>query len=170
MGERRFRISWIPLREANRFIGLHHRHHVPSQGGIVALGCWEGQRLVGVGVIGRPVSRKLQEQGHCEIVRSCVLDDILPSGQHAACAASGLLGRLRRLAGSLGFVHVVTYTLPEESGASLTASGWKQDDALFGGGDWSVSSRPRAESRHPTAPKRRWWRETGAQPELKIDA
>jgi hypothetical protein len=69
---RRFTTRWLPLREADRFIAKHHRHHDPAQGGIVALGLWEGTDLVGVGVLGRPVSRMLQQQGAAEIVRLCV--------------------------------------------------------------------------------------------------
>lgn len=168
MAVRRYRIAWLPLREAASFIALHHRHHKPSQGGIVALGMWEGDRLIGVGVIGRPVSKELQSKGHCEIVRSCIRDGVAGTGDHANCAASALLGRLRRAAAALGFTTMVTYTLPEESGSSLAGAGWKQDDMLARGGDWSVPSRPRDTARHPTGKKRRWWRETGAQPEIDL--
>jgi hypothetical protein len=55
-----------------------------------------------------------------------------------------LYGSLRRAALALGFVRLVTYTLPEEGGASLRASGWRCDGEA-GGGSWSVPSRARGE-------------------------
>jgi hypothetical protein len=162
----RFDIRWLPLRGAFAFIADHHRHHAPPQGGIVALGCWEDDRLVGCGIIGRPVSRELQRQGYCEITRTCLRDGIADSGEHANCAASVLLGRLRRVAGALGFQNMVTYTLPDESGSSLRGAGWTQDELPAGGGEWDKPGRRREAAIHPTVPKRRWRRQTGKQMEL----
>ena len=116
----------------------------------MALGLWEGTQLVGVGVLGRPVSRKLQEQGVAEITRLCVRED-------ARHAASALAAAVRRLGQSLGFVRLVTYTLVEESGSSLRADGWQPDLALAGGGEWHTPSRPAMPANFPTARKIRWW-------------
>ncbi len=149
------------MREADRFIAKHHRHHVPAQGGIVALGLWEGDRLVGVGVIGRPVSRELQARGVAEITRICVIED-------AKHAASALLGRTRRAAQALGFRQLVTYTLPEEGGASLRADNWQEDLALAGGGEWDTPSLRRNPPLHPIARKSRWWANIKAQTELEL--
>jgi hypothetical protein len=169
VGKRRFRIAWLPLREASSFIAEHHRHHAPPQGGIVALGCWEGMRLVGCGVIGRPVSRELQRQGYCEVTRSCTREDIAAAGDHANCAASALLGRLRRVADALGFAKMVSYTLPDELGSSLRGAGWTQDEMLTGGGEGNRPGRPREAANYPTMPKRRWRRAAGKQGTL-VDA
>lgn len=158
---RRFRIAWVPLREAHRFVARHHRHHVPAQGGIVALGLWEGDKLFGVGVLGRPVSRELQSQGWAEVTRLCVTED-------ARHAASALYARLRRSAQALGFVRVVTYTLPEESGASLRAAGWQPELGLTAGGEWDTPSLRRNPANYPTARKIRWWADLKAQTELEI--
>jgi hypothetical protein len=92
----------VTLKEAARFIALHHRHHDPAQGGIVALGMFEGDDLVAVGVLGRPVSRELQRLGICECIRLCVRADLRGSGEHANCAASQLEARLRRVSQALG--------------------------------------------------------------------
>jgi hypothetical protein len=162
----RYTTRWVSLREAFRFIASHHRHHLPPQGGIVALGLWQGDRLVGVGVLGRPVSRELQSQGAVELTRACVLPDLPRIGPHASGAASALDSRMRRLAQALGFVRLVTYTLPEESGASLRADGWQSDLKLVGGGEWSRPSRERGVARHPTSPKVRWWARIKAQDNL----
>jgi len=158
---RRFQTRWLPLREADRFVAKHHRHHVPTQGGIVALGLWEGDRLVGVGVLGRPVSRELQARGAAEVTRLCVLDD-------ARHAASALLSRTRRAAQALGFRQLVTYTLPEEGGASLRADGWQQDLDLVGGGEWDTPSLRRNPPLHPVSRKARWWANLRVQVDLDV--
>lgn len=157
----RFQTRWIPLREAHRFVARHHRHHAPAQGGIVALGLWEGDRLLGVGILGRPVSRELQAQGAVEVTRLCTIDE----AQHAA---SALYGRLRRVAQAMGFIRVVTYTLPEEGGASLRAAGFQPDLTLTAGGEWDTPSLRRNPANFPTARKIRWWTEIRAQTELEI--
>jgi hypothetical protein len=168
MSGRRFSTRWIPLREAHRFVALHHRHHDPAQGGIVALGLWEGDRLVGVGIIGRPVSRELQRQRVAECIRSCILDDIPRSGDHASGAASFLTARLRLLGQALGFLRLVTYTLPHESGASLRADHWTRDLELVGGGEATRPSRPRAQANFPTERKVRWWAPLKEQKEIAL--
>ena len=50
------------------------------------------------------------------------------------------------------------YTLAEEGGASLRASGWSCAPGFRGGGSWNVPGRPRAESRN-TGPKRMYYKE-----------
>ena len=153
---RRFRTRWLSLRDAHAFVAKHHRHHLPAVGGIVALGLWEDERLVGVGVLGRPVSRQLQHQGAVEVTRLCVI---------APHAASALLGRLRRVAQSLGFVKVVTYIESHESGISLGAAGWEQLD-IQPAREWSRIKRPRTASR--VIPRTRWWVDLRQQQELEV--
>jgi hypothetical protein len=149
------------LREAVRFVAKHHRHHAPAHGGIVALGLWDGDRLVGVGVLGRPVSRELQVQGDVEVTRLCVLDDV----EHGA---SALLGKLRRVAQALGFRRIVTYTLEQEGGASLRAAGWQGDLDLVSARQWDTPSLRRNPPLHPIARKQRWWVNLRAQQELEL--
>lgn len=156
---RRYTTHWLPLREAHRFVALHHRHHKPAQGGIVALGIYDDDALIGCGIIGRPVAR-MHNELTCEITRSC----LLAGHEHAA---SSLLGRLRRVAQSLGFERMVTYTLAAESGASLRAAGWVQDEMILGK-EWTTPSRPRLPGLHPMDRKIRWWRSTEAQRELSL--
>lgn len=158
---RRFTTRWFSLREADRFVAQHHRHHDPAQGGIVALGLWEADQLVGVGVIGRPVSRELQRQGVAEVTRLCVRDDV----RHGA---SALAGACRRLGQALGFARLVTYTLPEEGGASLRADGWQSDLELAGGGEQDRPSRRRNPATHPIARKVRWWAPLKQQREIAL--
>jgi hypothetical protein len=108
--------KWITLREANAFIIKHHRHHGKVQGAIFALGCYIGEQLIGVATLGRPLSRRYNQQEVCEITRLCT------NGTENAC--SKLYGALARIAKEMGFKKVLTYIGADESGASLKASGW----------------------------------------------
>jgi hypothetical protein len=58
------------------------------------------------------------------------------------------------VSGALGMGQLVTYTLPEESGASLRGAGWVEDGQTAGG-EWTRSSRPRAAA-HDARSKTRW--------------
>ena len=49
----------VTLAEANAFVAQHHRHHKPVTGHKFSIGCMENGRLVGVAIVGRPVSRYL---------------------------------------------------------------------------------------------------------------
>ena len=69
-------------------------------------------------------------------------------------ANSMLYGCGRRVAFGLGYRKLITYTLPSESGVSLTAAGWKCIGEA-GGGSWSVPSRPRVD-KHPLQTKLKW--------------
>ena len=49
----------VTLAEANAFVAKHHRHHKPVTGHKFSIGCIADGRLVGVAIVGRPVSRYL---------------------------------------------------------------------------------------------------------------
>ena len=136
----------ITLRAARRFVAAHHRHHDAPQGGKFALAAWSGEQLVGVAIVGRPVSRMLDNGLTAEVIR------VATDGTRNAC--SFLYARAKRAAQAMGYRKVLTYTLEEESGASLRAVGWERV-GVAGGGSWSVPSRPR-EDKHPTQRKIRW--------------
>jgi hypothetical protein len=141
--------------EANAFVDQHHRHHKPVVGHIFALGAAvltldpaggrEGA-VVGVAIVGRPVARGLQDGWTAEVTR------VATNGYRNAC--SFLYGASWRAARSLGYRKLVTYTLPEEGGASLRAAGWKLLGEA-GGGSWNCKSRPRVD-KAPTQTKLRW--------------
>ncbi len=54
----------------------------------------------------------------------------------------------------MGYRRLITYTLPEEGGASLRAAGFRLIGNA-GGGSWSRRERPRIDT-HPTQAKLRW--------------
>lgn len=158
---RRFKSHWISRKEADGFIARHHRHHPPVHAAITQIGLWEGERLVGVSVLGQPLARHLAARNVVEVTRLCVMPDV----RHAA---SSLLGATRRLAQVLGFDSVVTYTLQDEGGASLRAAGFQADLELIGGYVWDTPSRRRATPLAPTARRVRWWATLKQQRELEL--
>jgi L-amino acid N-acyltransferase YncA len=139
-------VTPITLREANAFVAQHHRHHDPARGCICVLACSEGDVVRGVAIVSRPVARHLQDGFTAEVVRLCT------DGARNACSL--LYGAAWRACRALGYRRLVTYTLPEEGGASLRAAGWKCIGEA-GGGSWSSPSRPRVDT-HPLQVKLRW--------------
>ena len=61
----------ISLSEANNFVATWHRHHKPVVGHKFSIGCEAGGRLVGVAIVGRPVSRYLDDGKTLEVNRLC---------------------------------------------------------------------------------------------------
>ena len=45
----------MTLREANAYVEQHHRHHRPVVGQKFSIGCSDGEKIVGVAIVGRPV-------------------------------------------------------------------------------------------------------------------
>lgn len=127
----------MTLREANRFVQHHHRHHRPDRGHRFSLGCERDGELVGVAIIGRPKGRGIQDGRTAEVTRLCTLDS-----PRARNAASMMLGAAWRAARALGYLRLITYTLAREDGASLRAAGWHLA-AEVPGRDWTTPSRPR---------------------------
>jgi hypothetical protein len=106
------------LREASEFVASFHRHNKPPQGGLFAVGASDGTRLVGVAIVGRPVSRHMEDGRTVEVTRCCVVDDA-PKG-----TPSALYGACWRSAKAMGWSRLITYTLQSESGGSLRGAGW----------------------------------------------
>jgi len=125
-------------------VGLHHRHHIAPQGGKFAIAVALGEDVVGVSIVGRPVSRRLDDGWTAEVIRLCTL------GQQNAC--SMLYAASWRAAKGMGYGRLITYILSEEKGTSLHASGWRLVGQR-GGGEWNRPSRPRLVDRHPTQKK-----------------
>ena len=68
-----------------------------------------------------------------------------------------LYGAAWRAVRALGYRRLVTYTLPEEGGASLRGAGF-QLIGEAGGGSWSRTDRPRVDL-NPMQVKLRWERQ-----------
>lgn len=136
--EARLTITPIDFAEANAFVAVHHRHHKPMPGVKFCIGVSdETGKVRGVVMVGRPVARNSDNGYTLEVNRLCM------DGAFNAC--SMLYGAAWRAAKALGYRRLVTYTLPEEGGASLKAAGWKLLGER-GGGNWNVPSRPRIDT------------------------
>ena len=127
----------INLDEANAFVAKHHRHHRPVPGAKFCLAVADGDDVRGVAIVGRPVARMTDDGWTLEVNRVCT------DGARNAC--SMLYSAAWRATKALGFRRLITYTLPEEGGASLRAAGWSLL-GLRGGGNWNVPSRPRIDT------------------------
>jgi hypothetical protein len=139
----RLSIVRIGLDEANAFVFEHHRHHKPVIGHLFSIGACLGDDIVGVVIVGRPVSRFRDDGLTAEVTRLCT------DGTRNAC--SFLYGAAAKAAFALGFKRIGTYILASEPGTSLTGAGWRMIGETPGR-SWSVPSRPRVD-KHPLQKK-----------------
>lgn len=136
----------ITYPEACDFIDQFHSHHLPPQGWKFGIAVNDGEKIVGVITIGRPVARAFDDGWTLEATRCCT--------DETKNVASKLYGAARRATFALGYKRLITYTLIEEAGTSLKAAGYK----IIGhtkGGSWNTPSRPRID-RHPKGQKTLW--------------
>lgn len=151
----RLRTRAIAFGRAAAYVAVHHRHLLAPPGHVYAIAVYEqGVRLCGVAIVGRPVARMLDNGSTLEITR------VATDGTRNACSA--LYGAACREAKRRGIKRLVTYTLPEEGGASLRGAGFVCEGPA-GGGTWSRPSRTRKDG-HPIVRKTRWswWASTGS--------
>lgn len=127
------KLAPVSLKEANYFVEHHHRHHKPVVGHKFSIGCTENGKLVGVAIVGRPVSRYLDDGWTLEVNRMCT------DGTRNAC--SFLYGAAARAAKAMGYKKLITYILDTEDGTSLRAAGWKCA-GLAGGKEWTGKRKP----------------------------
>ena len=136
------------LAEARAFVAEHHRHHRPPRGHLFSAAATLDNQIVGIVIIGRPVSRNLDNGTTVEITRLCT------NGARNAC--SFLYGLAARAAFTVGYRRAITYTLASECGTSLRAAGWRPVYRVPGR-SWSCKSRPRDDN-HPIVDKWLWER------------
>ena len=128
----------ITLKQANEFVIEHHRHHKAVQGCKFCVGAVDNSGdLRGVAIVGRPVSRYLDNGLTAEVTRLCT------DGYRNCC--SFLYAVCERTARCMGFKRIQTYILITESGTSLKAANWLCGGEC-GGGNWNTSARPRKDS------------------------
>jgi len=151
----------ITLREAQAFVLEHHRHNAPPQGHKFSIGLSDGNRLVGIVTAGHPIARANCDGYTLEITRCCVIENHPNANSRLYAAAI-------RVAKAMGYIRVITYTLPEESGASLKAVGFILDGTTKSNRNgWDVPSRPRKKPiRYPYCSKNRWIKKLGREESL----
>ena len=124
----------MDLEGANEFVIRHHRHHGKVQGHKFSIGAAFNGVLVGVVIVGRPVSRHRDDGLTLEVTRLCT--------DGTKDAPSFLYGAAARAAFAMGYTKIGTYIRKDEPGTTLKAAGWRMI-AETPGRSWSVPSRPR---------------------------
>ena len=136
----------VTLKEANEFVKMYHRHHKPTTGHKFSIGLSNGEKIVGVAIVGRPVSRHLDDGWTLEVNRLCT------DGTKNAC--SMLYAAAWRAAKAMGYKRLITYILETEPGTSLRAAGWKLVGKA-GGKIWTGTRRPEVPL-YPEQMKLKW--------------
>lgn len=138
-------LTTVPIfqKAAFKFVADNHRHHNKPVGSIFQIAVSNGEKIIGVAIVGRPNSRMQQDGFTVEVTRLCT------DGTKNAC--SMLYTSCKRIAREMGYKMILTYILDSEPGTSLKAAGWKLIGER-GGGTWSVPSRPRID-KHPLQKK-----------------
>jgi len=148
----------LTLADARRYVADHHRHNEPPRGHKFSIGLERDGELVGVVIASRPVARGSDDGRTIEVIR------LTTEGDRNAC--SRLYGAACRAAAAMGYRRVITYTLEDEPGTSLRASGFIAEATTQGGewtpavGVWRQAEHPRMfdPPKMPTGPKTRWVR------------
>lgn len=148
----------LTLAEARAYVAQHHRHNEPPRGHKFSIGLARAGQLVGVVIASRPVARGADDGRTIEIIR------LTTEGDRNAC--SRLYSAACRAAGAMGYTRAITYTLEDETGASVRAAGFVED-GLTSGGEWTPAQGVWRQAEHPrmfdppkmpTGPKRRYVR------------
>lgn len=142
----------ITFEEACAFIAEYHRHSPAPVGWKFGVGLTDGDKIVGVVIVGRPVARYVDDGWTAEVTR--LATDGTPH------ASSKLYAAAWRAARALGYRRLVTYTLRTEPGTSLRAAGWKEIGRTDERGrSWNRPGRPRVERN--VAQRRLWEADSG---------
>lgn len=114
------RIIPTTLRKANDFVQDFHRHNgrTARDGGKFAIALEHEQKIIGVAIVGNPLSATYMDGFTAEVLRVC-LNENAPKNSN-----SMLYGACRRIWFDMGGLKILTYTLTTESGASLRGAGW----------------------------------------------
>jgi hypothetical protein len=142
-------LTIVPCRlgDANDFIRKYHRHHGPLHFHKFSVAVADERGATrGVAVVGRPVSRALDDGWTLEVSR------VATDGVRNGC--SMLYGACRRAAFALGYRRLVTYVLCTEPGTSLRAAGWTCVGEIRGK-TWNMPGRARVD-KHPIQNRYRW--------------
>lgn len=109
----------LTIAQANVFVAAHHRHNRPVTGARFCIGALCDGDLVGVAIVGRPISRKYDYRTIGEVTRVTVRDNAPRNTNSFLYACCWRAWR------AMGGQRLITYTLASESGASLRGAGWK---------------------------------------------
>lgn len=132
------RLHVVPMtyQQACAVVDQLHRHHRAPRGHKLSVGvATPDGTVVGVAMLGRPVSYRLDDGWTLEVTR------VATDG--TANAGSALYGAARRLAVAMGYRLLITYTQDGETGASLRGAGWVPAGRRGPRDDWNTPARSR---------------------------
>lgn len=166
------RIVPTTLRIANDFVATYHRHSARTarNGGKFAIGCAAGDLLVGIAIVGNPVSATLMDGYTAEVLRVCT-SPLAPRD-----VSSRLYGACWQAWRAMGGTRLITYTLQHEGGASLRASNFRVVGEVKGHNRWAEKGSRDGLDRVAQAiygvDKFRWelgWQSKDARPSFAAD-
>lgn len=139
----------VSLAQANEHVAAWHRHNRPVPGAKFCIGAADTDGVLrAVAIVGRPVARHFDDGLTLEVCR------VATDGTHNA--NSMLYGAAARATFALGYGRLITYTLADESGSSLRASGWHVIAERPARRGWDTASRPRDHGRYVTSNRQLW--------------
>ncbi|MEU7158470.1 XF1762 family protein [Streptomyces chrestomyceticus] len=139
----------VRFRDAAAFVRMWHRHHRPPQGHVFSVGAADGTGVLrAVAIVGRPVSRYLDNGATLEVTRL--------ASDGVRNANSMLYAAAWRAASALGYSRLITYTQHGESGASLRGAGWRVIARRPARPGWHCPSRPRTDHGTDGIPRMLW--------------
>lgn len=138
----------IGFRDACAFVAMWHRHLKPPRGMKFCLGIADGTTLVGVAIVGRPVARAYDDGRTLEVNRTAT--------DGTRNVNSMLYGAAWRAAKALGYLRLITYTMDDETGASLRAAGYRIIASRPARPGWDAPSRPRDSHGADEIPRTLW--------------
>lgn len=124
----------LSLKEANDKVCEWHRHHKPVVGHRFSIGATVDGEIVGVAIVGRPVSPKLDDGYTFELTRLATPPDAVPH------VASKLIAACWRAARAMGVKRMVSYTRADEDGTCYRAAGWEAT-AKTTGRPWTMGNK-----------------------------
>jgi hypothetical protein len=151
VGSSRLDVVPLTLPVANGYVVKWHRHHgaIPPGFPWWSVGAVLDGRIVGVAIAGRPTNRNSDDGQTVEVLR------VATDGTTNACSA--LYGACARAAKAIGARRVITYTLDEETGASLRGAGWTREKDGIESFWWDSNTRtPAIHREHMGSYKVRW--------------
>ena len=108
MGSNNMELQPASYKEACVFIKKHHNQHIPSQGWKFGIAVNDGESIVGVITVGRPVA-PYKDDGWTLEVTQCCTDGTKDAG-------SRLYASALKATKAMGYKRLITYTLISESG------------------------------------------------------
>ena len=115
-------------------------------------------------IVGNPLSATLMDGFTAEVLRACVLPDA-PRNSNSL-----LYGACRRIWFEMGGAKILTYTLTEESGASLRGAGWTLAATVKGHdtATWGKQDHLRRRDQAITAMSKRRWEAVNPRASVKV--